>query len=109
MSIVQVDTGTQTATISTTHNLTTQTVAKTYVLAIDLNNMAVGDVLEISAWTKTVAAGASRQAYIETLSGVQACASFLSIPIPSVHELRFKITQTNGTGRSFPWAALTLD
>lgn len=109
MTVSQVATGSQTATLSTVHTLSTQTADKTYVLALDLANMAVGDVLEVEVHTKTVSAGSSRLAYKETFSGAQGCPSFLSIPVPSVHELKFKIQQTNGTGRVFPWAVLTLD
>jgi len=109
MTVAQIADGSQTAVISTTHTLDTETGEKTYVLCVDLSNMASGDVMELTAWTKTRSSSTSAISYSQSFTGAQAETAFISIPVPSVHEIVFKLEQTAGTGRAFPWSVLTLD
>lgn len=107
--IQQVDNGTQTASISTEHTLSTRTSARTYVLLVDLSNLAVGDTVEIRAKVKVLTGSTARQAYVETFTGDQVDDVFISIPIPTAHSCAFTLKQTAGTGRSFDWSVLSLD
>lgn len=109
MTVTAVATDTQTAVLSTPHTLETQTANKTYVLCVDLAEMDSGDVVVLEAFTKVTSGGLSALSHTEQFSGTQAQSSFISIPIPSVHEIVFVLTQTAGTARDFPWTLLTLD
>ena len=108
MSLTSVDSGSQTATISTEHTLSTQTTAGTYVLVVDLGNLANGDVVELRLKTKAKAAGTSRLAYLATFANAQGAPNTYSIPVPVDTEIVATLTQTAGTGRSFDWNLLTL-
>lgn len=107
--IQQVDSGTQTASISTEHTLSTRTSARTYVLLVDLSNLAAGDTVELRAKVKVLSSSTTRQAYVETFTGDQTDDAFISIPIPTAHSCSFTLKQTAGTGRSFDWSVLSLD
>lgn len=100
--------GTQAATISTEHTLATITDISTYVLVVDCNAMAAGDTVKLRAKVKTLSGSTERLAYEETLSDVQASPVFLSVPIPTVHSVKFTLEQTAGTGRSFDWSVVAL-
>lgn len=107
--IQQVDNGTQVASVSTEHTLSTRTAARTYVLLVDLSNLAAGDTVEIRAKLKVLSGSSVRQAYVETFTGEQVDDVFVSIPIPTAHSCSFTLKQTAGTGRSFDWGVLSLD
>jgi hypothetical protein len=101
--------GTQSATISTEHQLAAPTTAKTRQLCIDLNAMATGDVLEVRIYRKTLTGGTSRVHLLATFAHGQSEPIVTSIPVAMPFGGEFKITQTAGTGRSFPWSVETLD
>lgn len=109
MALATADSGTQTATISTEHSLSTQTNAKTYVLQVDTINMALGDKLELRIKEKVLTGGTARVAYFARYVHVQAQPIKISIPCPSMFSLEATLKQTAGTGRNFDWALLTLD
>lgn len=108
MAVTSADTGTQAATISTEHTLSTQTTAGVYVLVVDCNAMVAGDVVEFRFKTKYASGGTSRQARIWTLANVQEDANFYSDPIAIDTEVIATLKQTAGTGRSFPWNLLRI-
>ena len=101
--------GTQTATVGTEHTLHTSTLAKTFVLIVDTDNLANGDTLELRVKTKVLSTSTSRLAYAASFSHAQAAPVKLSIPVVSLHELVVTLKQTAGTGRSFDWNLVTLD
>lgn len=107
--IIEVDDGSQTAVVNTEHTLATETEARTYVLVLDMSNMALGDAIEIRAKMKTRSGSTARQVYMESLSGVQSNPVFISLPIPSAHSVAFTLKQTGGTGRAFEWSVISLD
>ena len=109
MSLAQTNSGTQTATIGTTHTLATPTAGKTYVLFIDLTNMTATDVLDIFLQAKVLSTSTLRNVYSLTIAGVQSDPNFMSIPIPAVNGVQFQIKQTAGTGRSYDWSVASLD
>ena len=109
MAVVQQASGTQTATIGTEHTLATRTDGKTYVLVVDLNALANGDVVELRVKDMTLAAGTTRTVYKATFAHAQAEPIVHSIPVASAHEFVATLDQTNGTGRAFPWSLRSLD
>jgi hypothetical protein len=108
MAVTSKASGSQTATISTEHTLTTQTDAGVYVLVVDCNAMANGDELELRIKTKDKAGGASRLAYIATYAHVQAEPHKYSVPVPIDTEIVCTLKQIAGTGRTFDWNLLSL-
>jgi hypothetical protein len=110
MAVISKASGTQTATISTEHTLTTQTDAGSYVLVVDTANMALGDILELRIKTKVLSAGTTRLAYMVPYLHIQGEPNKYSVPvpIPASREIICTLKQTAGTGRAFPWEVLTL-
>lgn len=106
MALLPAASGTQAATISTEHTLTTQTVTGVYALRIDVAAMASGDTLVVRIKTKTLSGGTLRLEQEVTLNGAQNIAAWLSEPIPADVEVVCSITQSAGTGRSYPWKLL---
>jgi hypothetical protein len=104
MAITEITGGSQSATLTTEHTLTTQTTAGTYVLAVDMTNMAAADVVELAIKVKARSASASKYAYRQTFSGIQDTAIQFSVPVPVPFEIACTLLQTNGTGRTFEWS-----
>ena len=101
--------GTQSATIDTVHTLATVTAGKTYVLVVDLANLAGGDIVEIEIWTKVLSGDSSQLAYKAVYAHAQVIKNVYSVPVPANIEFVAKLQQTDGTGRSFKWAILNLE
>lgn len=95
--------GSQTAVISTEHTLSTITDAGSYVLGVDLSNMALGDKLTLRIKTKVRGVGTTRLTYIANYVNNQSIGNCLSIPIASPHEFVATLEQTAGIGRAFNW------
>lgn len=102
-------TGTQAAVISTEHTLATDTSNKNVVLAVDLNALAAGDIVELRLKTKVLSGGTSRLAWYKAYANAQGVPNVYSIPIPANIEVVATLKQTAGTGRSFPWALLSVN
>lgn len=100
--------GTQTATISTEHDLATDTSNHTFVLVVDTASMVAGDVLELRLYTKVLSGGTERLAYPAVYSHAQGDPAKYSVPVPANIHLRATLKQTAGTGRAYPWALLAL-
>jgi hypothetical protein len=110
MTVAQTNSGTQTATIGTTHTLATPaTTGKTYFLMIDLTNLAAGDVIDVFLQSKVLSTSSFKNIYSLTLAGPQSDPYFMSIPIPSAQGVQFQIKQSAGTGRAFDWSVQSLD
>lgn len=113
MTVSAYATGTQTATISTEHFLSSPNVAGVYTLHVDMNAMASGDVLEVRVYQMVLTAGTQRVAQTYYFSGTQPTDGKILITDPIGNELtdanslRFSLKQTAGTGRAFPWKVLT--
>lgn len=95
--------GTQTATITTEHTLTTQTGNKFYTAYIDLTNMASGDTVEIRASVIVKAAGSHILYYLATYSGAQTNPLVYIPALPSDISYKITLKQTAGTGRTYDW------
>ena len=100
--------GTQAATISTEHTLSTQAVAGTYVLVTDLSNLAANDVVELRLYTKNQSGKSSVLAYVASFANVQDAPQALSVPVPTDTEVKATLKQVAGTGRNFDWNLLKL-
>jgi hypothetical protein len=111
MAVTVENSGTQTATISTEHTLHTETEAKVLTLMVNTTNMAGGttpDILELYVKAKVLSGGTEVVAYYASFMGVQGQPLKISIPIPSAHSAIFTLKQTQGTGRSYEWAVLSV-
>lgn len=109
MTVASNQSGSQTATISTEHDLGTAiTAAGVYVLVVDATNMVNGDTLELRAKTKCKSGSTARLAYFATYVHAQTELNKYSVPIPVTDSLLFTLKQTAGTGRAFDWNILSL-
>lgn len=105
--------GTQTATLTTEHFLTSGSQAGVFTLHVDTVNMAAGDYLELRAYQMVLTGGSQRVAYLMTFQGVQPSDDLIKISLPLGNDLtdpfavRFSLKQTLGAaGRAFPWKVL---
>ena len=100
--------GTQSATVSTEHDLATDTTNKTYVLVVDLANLVNGDTVELRLKTKVLSGDSEQLAYIAVYSHAQGVLNAYSPPVPADISVKATLKQTAGTGRSFKWKLLAL-
>jgi hypothetical protein len=109
MALAVESSGTQTATVGTEHTLAAPTANKTRVLRVDCGAMANGDTVEIRIKTAVLAAGTVREQQNVTYANALGSPIVESVPVSSNQGATFTLKQTTGTGRSYPWAVLTLD
>lgn len=113
MAVSAYASGTQTATVTTEHFLSSPNVAGTYTFHVDTVNMADGDVLELRIYQMVLTAGTQRVVYFTAFYGAQPTDDLIKVSVPVSNELtdtnalRFSLKQTFGTGRSYPWKVLT--
>lgn len=112
MAVTAQASGTQTATISTEHFLSSVNVVGTFTFHVDTVNMAAGDILELRVYQMVLTGGTQRVAYFTTYTDAQSADDLIKISVPISNELtdtnslRFSLKQTAGTGRAFPWKVL---
>jgi hypothetical protein len=101
---------TQACTIGTEHTLTTITDAGIYVLSLNLNPLAAGDIIEARAYVKVRSASTERVLYVDAWADDQPVDDEVKffVPIPTLYSVKFTLKQTAGTGRSIEWAAIAL-
>lgn len=100
--------GTQSATVSTEHTLATITSGGTFVLAVDVSNLANGDELELRAVVKARSGSTAKTVYLAGFAHAQADDVAFSVPVPAPHSVAFTLKQIAGTARSFEWAVYEL-
>lgn len=106
----EVDTGSQTATITTLHTLNSGTPPRTtdgiFVLRVDVSALVMGDAVEfLVAEEVQNDSGTARDAIIGELVGAQGDNDWWhSVPFLLANGWDFKLRQTVGTGRAFPWS-----
>lgn len=100
--------GTQAATLDTEHSLDTDTTAKVFVLSVDANAMADGDILILRIKTRVLTGGTNRIVYQSVFAHVQGEPIKISVPVVSMFNIEFTLEQTDGTGRSYPWSVVSL-
>ena len=109
MAVTVVDSGSQTATLTTWHDVDTiVSTAGVYVFAVDMSNLANGETLDIRVKVNTVSGGTQAVLYQASYSHAQAEPIVQTPPIVVPDDATFSIRQTGGTGRAFPWATLSL-
>lgn len=108
MAVTSVGSGTQAATLDVEHTLDTETTAGVYVLVVDTNAMALGDITILRIKTKDKSGGDSRLAFSAVYANVQAEPHKYSPPIPVDTEIICTLEQTDGTGRSYDWNLLRI-
>ncbi len=102
------DSGTQTATVTTEHTLSTISSAGNYYLKVDMKNMDIGDELILRLKDKVLTGSTSALMFKGTYSHVQDEIVAASIPFSTVFETIATLEQTTGTGRSFEWAIVDM-
>lgn len=108
MAITRDANGTQTATVTTEHSLSTRTAAGIYQLVVDLSNMVNGDEVELRVKHKVLSGSSAALEEYAIYVNAQDIDVVRSVPIPSVDYIEFTLKQTVGTGRNFDWAVLKL-
>ena len=104
--------GTQAATVTTEHFLSSPNVVGSFRLHVDLSNMVAGDVLELRVYKMVLTAGTSRVVWVEQWVGAQSTDALIVITDPVYNTLtdtnavRFSLTQTFRTSRNFAWAVI---
>lgn len=100
--------GSQTATISTEHDLATVTDAGVYVVAVDLAALVGGDEVTLKIYGKARSSDTERLIFAGSYGPSPVPSPLaMSVPVVSPHHMRVTLTQTAGTGRAYPWAVYT--
>lgn len=108
MSITVSASGTQTATVTTSHTLSGPTAAGVYQLLVDASALVVGDTLELRIEAKVLTGGTKRIMFASYYSGPQDDPIKLSPPVTLPFGGDFILKQVAGTSRDFPWALIAL-
>lgn len=112
MTVTAFASGTQTATVTTEHFLSSPNVVGTFTLHVDTVNMVAGDVLELRVYQMVLTGGTQRVAYCFRYEDVQPTDDIIKVSIPVSNELtdtnslRFSLKQAAGTSRNFDWKVL---
>jgi hypothetical protein len=101
--------GTQAATLGTTHTLKTLTAVGTYQLLVDTNALANGETVRLQAKTRILSGGGDRVVQEAVYANSQGTNLKASLPIFSDQSITFTLLQTGSTGVSFPWKIVQLD
>jgi hypothetical protein len=115
MTITTYASGTQSATVTTEHFLSSPNVIGLYVLVVDLSNMAANDVLELRTYQMVLTGGTQRVKDFYMFAGVQPTDALIFMTDQVSNELtdanatRFSLKQTFGTSRNFAWKVMNLE
>jgi hypothetical protein len=108
-------TGTQSGTHTvSSHEAILQEIslAATFILEIDLSNLAAGDAIELRIYNKVLTGGTLRVVYYQRYADAQPTDDQISISVPVSNDistevgLRFTLKQAVGTARAIPWKIL---
>lgn len=100
--------GSQTATLTTEHDLATVTDAGTYQLVVDCALLVDDETLELRIYGKARTTDTERLLYEASFTHAQTTTLKASLAVVSPHHARFTLEQNGGTGRAFPWAVYEL-
>lgn len=84
------------------------TTNQTYVLVVDTANLANGEEVEFTIYTKALTGGTERIAYRRSYSNAQLEPIKYSPPVPADISFKATVKQTGGTLRAYPWKILSL-
>lgn len=102
MTVSSVATGSLTSSASE-QDLSTQSTANTWVLAIDCAAMANGDDMILRIYGKARTGDTERLIYAARFAHVQSDPLKLSPPIATPHHFRATLQRVSGTDRAYPW------
>lgn len=109
MAVTVFASGTQTATVTTEHQLADVNEAGVFVFSVDTANMADGDVVELRVYEMVLTSGTARVLVFAAYYGAQLADDLIKVSIPVANHLtdatslRFSLKQTFGTGRQFAY------
>jgi hypothetical protein len=115
MAVTAYASGTQTATVTTEHELPDGDNVKeagVFVFLIDTSAMVAGDVLELRIYKIALTGGTPRIVAFAQFCGAQPAHDVMKVSLPMSNSLaeadalKFTLKQTFGTGRDFPWSIL---
>lgn len=95
--------GSGTHTITAEQVLAAPTTNATHVLAVDMVNLVLGDLVELRCYDM-IDGSNYRQVWKGTYQHVQMNVGKFSPPLPVTTQAKFTLKQTAGTGRVFPWS-----
>lgn len=104
--------GSQTATLTTEHTLSSVTAVGQTILEVDLNAMAAGDETYVTAYKMVRTGGTSRPIWSAKFNDVQPTAAKvvrfepIDNDITDTDAVKYTLLQAVGTGRAYPWAVL---
>lgn len=99
--------GTQTATLTTEHSLTTTTTAGVFVLSVNLTNLLNGETVRIRVKTKTLTGDTAEPIWDVTYTNNQGATPIVQTPpLLSMFSYEATLRQDGGTGRNFPWSVV---
>lgn len=100
--------GTATGTIGVQQVLAAgSTTNATYVAKVRLNNLAIGDIVELRLFTMTLANGTLEVVWKGTYGPSPPITTVaISPPVPSDQSIELALTQIAGTARTFDWELL---
>jgi hypothetical protein len=105
MAVTVKSSGTLTAD-GTEQSLLSTTDSGVYVLAVDLNAMAAGDIVELRIKRKVLSGGTIRVAYFERFHDARPADDkiLISVPIAAPYGADFTFKRVSGSGSSYPWS-----
>lgn len=86
-----------------------QTDSNTYVLAVDLVNMAAGDLVVIRAKVKVLTTSTAHTIFRATFTNAQPYPVVQTPPIVSPFSVTFTLQQTGAGYRDFDYSIMTLE
>lgn len=104
--------GTQAATVTTEHFLSSPNTSGTFTLHVDTINMVAGDILQLRVYQMVLTGGTTRVVFVGQWAGLQAVDDLIKVSLAIANELtdtnalRFSLLQSAGTSRNFPWKVL---
>lgn len=115
MAITSADSGSQTCTANGTEYFLSSaspqveyTTDGTYVLTLDLSDLANGEEVTVKAYNKVKSDGTTRLLYSQPVANAQTLQVLHLDPIPCMNACKFSLTQTVGSGAVVVWEVIRL-
>ena len=101
--------GTQTATLTTEHTLTTETGSAMFQAFVDCAALVSDEIVTVRVKSKCLTGGTLRTLQSITYNAQDASVNPLMVLVPLLSDIEYVVTleQNNGTGRAFPWKVLS--
>lgn len=111
MSVATFASGTQSATVTTEHFLSSPNEVGIYICYVDLVNMVAADEVEIRGYHMVITGGTSRVLYYKRFQGAQPTDALIykfiiENDLTDTNAVRFSLKQTLGTSRNFVWSVI---